>query len=324
MATTSTAFAEAARSVCLALPTTDDPLRVEPQSPEAEDCDLTADERTAINELRSLIAADETNWSEGARREAASHADDFTLMRFNRARPDSNSAALQMYREAMTYRSEHEINKLFRELHPLAPKPWSARQKARHAHYFCGFGGFDRDGAPYFVMRVGQADLGGFSRNPNLLELMMEADACSMEMIFRSVRAGSAATGKFVRARIVVDLTGFSMSTMRHVMIIKQVMKVGPNVFPEGASKVLIVNAPRVFAAAWRIVSPWLPQRSRDKCSLVSCRATPAALDEIIAPEQLPKFLGGTQEESLVALAERVPAEGVMGLDGEVGVVAIS
>lgn len=73
------------------------------------------------------------------------------------------------------------------------------------------------------------------------------------------------------------------------------------------------MNAPRVFAAAWTMVSPWLPQRSRDKCSVFSASATPAALAEAIASDQLPSYLGGTRPEAdvLVARAERIDPEAV-------------
>lgn len=307
---------DAARSVCRAVPSSRDPVRVEPQT--APDGSLSDDERAALKAMRSQVDAEWSTsvWMEAARVEATAHMDDFTLMRFVKSRPGSSRAAVDMFREAMTYRSTERINDLFRELHPLAPQPWSPRQRVRAAHYFGGFGGFDREGAPYFVLRVGQADVGGMSRAPAVLELMMQADAVNMETIFRSVRLCSAATGRFVRVRIIVDLQGFGMSSLRHAGIIKRVMQVGPNVFPEGASKVFLVNAPRIFAAAWTVIAPWLPQRSRDKCSVFSVNATPAALAEVIESDQLPGFLGGTMAEAdtLVARAERIPEDAAVAL----------
>jgi len=303
-------YADAVHTVCLVGPTSDEPLRVDPQA--APDGALSPEDQAAVRELHRLLKEELTNqalWSEGARAEAAAHMDDFTLLRFIRARPDSIFKALEMFRGAMSYRSSHGVNQLFRELHPRAPEPLSERQRASRAYYFNGLGGLDRDGAPYFVYRLGRADLSGFAREPAILALMMEADAVNMETIFRTVRSASAALGTFVRLRVVVDLQGYAMSTLRHAGIIQAVMKVGPQVFPEGASKVLLVNAPRVFAAAWKVVSPWLPQRSRDKCSVISSSATPAALDECIAPEQLPDFLGGTlvHRQTCIGRAESVP-----------------
>ena len=80
---------------------------------------------------------------------------------------------------------------------------------------------------------------------------------------------------------------------MRHIGIIKAVSKIGPPNFPEGSSKVLIVNAPMIFSAMWTMVSPLLPKRTRAKVSISSSRWTSTTLLELIDAEQLPDFLGG-------------------------------
>ena len=304
---TSSAFGEAAHSICCTAPTTSEPLHIAQLAPAGS---LSEEQRRDVRLLHELIEGvisgdDKLPW----RAEARAHMDDFTLMRFIASRPDSVDKALEMYTYAMRWRFEHRINESFCELHPCSPEP-SARQRLARAHYFGGYGGTDRDGAPYFVLRVARADYAAFVREPRLAKLMLEADAVNLETVFRSVRAGSAATGSFVRAMVVVDAAGYSLGLLRHVGFIKAVMAVGPQVFPEGASQVLIVNVPRIFAAAWALVSPWLPQRSRDKVCLLSAAATPAALAERIDASELPRFLGGTrpEEETFVARAEPVPA----------------
>ena len=120
---------------------------------------------------------------------------------------------------------------------------------------------------------------------------------------------------------IIVDARGLSLSTLRHISIIKTVASIGPPYYPEGTHRVLVVNAPRIFAAAWALVSPLLPTRTRNKVSILSASATPAALDEVVAPEQLPAFLGGTkpEEEGTVCQALPVPfgAGAALSDDGE-------
>jgi len=88
---------------------------------------------------------------------------------------------------------------------------------------------------------------------------------------------------------------GLSFSTMRHLGAIRPLVGFGPEFFPEGAYKVLVVNAPRVFASAWSLIAPLLPKRSRDKVSILSAKDSPAALLECIDASQLPRFLGGEQ-----------------------------
>ena len=148
----------------------------------------------------------------------------------------------------------------------------------------------------------------------SLPQLMMDAAAANMEGIFRTVRSCSALSGRFVKCMVIVDMAGLSLSSVRHIGTIKPLVAFGPEFFPEGASKVLIVNAPRLFAGAWSLISPLLPQRSRDKVSIFSAAQSLAAMLERVEPAQLPKFLGGEQPEErcFVARAEPVPTQEVL------------
>ena len=314
----------AATSICFTPPSlTPAPLRVDPQR--APPGSLSDANFGRVNELRALIesslAAESClgrPWSAGGRAEAEAHTDDFTLMRYTIARPKSLEEALRMFHESMEWRSDKNVQRLFCELHPLAPP--CARLLARNRFYFGGPGGIARDGSAYFVMRVGAMDLAGLARESQVLDVMMDADAANLELVFRTVRACSAATGSFQRTLCIVDVAGFSLTDLAHISVAKRVMKIGPQIFPEGASKVLIVNAPLVFAAAWKLVSPFLPERSRNKCEILSSWATPAALAEYIEPEQLPAFLGGEQKEdapATVGRAEQVPTDHVIDPEGE-------
>ena len=95
-------------------------------------------------------------------------------------------------------------------------------------------------------------------------------------------------------------------------LVLQAVSKIGPPNFPEGSSKVLIVNAPMVFSAMWVIVSPLLPKRTRAKVSISSSRWTSSTLLELIDAKELPQFLGGERptDDVHIARTETVP-EGV-------------
>jgi hypothetical protein len=62
------------------------------------------------------------------------------------------------------------------------------------------------------------------------------------------------------------------------------------------------------------LVSPLLPQRSRDKVSIWSSSQSLTAMLERVDRAELPVFLGGEQPEErcLVARAEPVPSEEVL------------
>ena len=86
-------------------------------------------------------------------------------------------------------------------------------------------------------------------------------------------------------------------------------MWVGPLGGLRPPRQVLIVNAPAVFSAAWALVSPLLPARTRAKVSILGASASAPALLDLIDATELPAFLGGKRDEAgtMVARAEPVP-----------------
>ena len=49
------------------------------------------------------------------------------------------------------------------------------------------------------------------------------------------------------------------------VRVIKAVAKIGTSYYPEIMKKVFIVNVPWAFTAVWNLVSPLLPEQTRQK-----------------------------------------------------------
>lgn len=278
----------------------------------------------AVVQLRSMITVAREKWlsrppsdesvasGHAVVAEADAHTDDFTLHRFIVSRPESLDAAFEMFSQAMEWRATRGVSSLFVELHPRAADA-SGGRSPRHATarslFYGGFGGFTRDGRPYFIERLGVADLAGYSRHPGAREIVVDAYIAHLETIFRCVRAHSAAAGKFTRCTIVIDCAGLSFSTLTHIGLVKAVSKIGPPNFPEGSQQVVVVNAPVVISAAWALVSPLLPARTRAKVAISSSWATRSVLRELIDDAQLPPFLGGSKAEGLdlIGGAEPVP-----------------
>ena len=281
------------------------PLHISPaRAPEGS---LTPEAAAAVGALKDKLAAEVESWNAAAAAEGAALLDDFTLHRFLLARPESVEAALGMVRTASEWRAERNISRLHAELRPTAEPATSERARLVQRHFYAGRGGVTRDGSPFFIERLGRADLSGYARNPALLALMLDAYAAYLEDVFRSVREASARRGTLVRAIIVVDASGASLSTLRHIGIIKQVASIGPPHFPEGSSRVLIINAPRILAIIWGAISPLLPARTRAKVCFHAEGTTAAALDEIIDAPELPAFLGGVRPDAQCAVPEAQP-----------------
>ena len=85
--------------------------------------------------------------------------------------------------------------------------------------------------------------------------------------------------------------TGYaSLSHLNHVRVIKAVAKIGTSYYPEIMKKVWIVNVPWAFAAVWNLVSPMLPEHTRNKVSIMGKNFLPQLLTEIDASELPPEL----------------------------------
>ena len=87
-------------------------------------------------ELRDLLKAEMASWPAAAAREGHAHMDELTLLRFLQARPAGTSAAAEMFRESMAWRSAdgRGVGRLFAAYHPRAPPTPS--NEAGRAHFY--------------------------------------------------------------------------------------------------------------------------------------------------------------------------------------------
>ena len=98
----------------------------------------------------------------------------------------------------------------------------------------------------------------------------------------------------------IADLEGFSMSNFS-LTYVKVVVSVLQNHYPERLGSVFVVNAPFIFAAAWRMIQPLLDERTRSKIDVLgSSPADVARLHAEVAPDVLERGLGGSHERYAV------------------------
>ena len=234
-----------------------EPLAASKPSNDVSVTPLTDAESSAVRELRERLMSEMPHWQAAAQREAEAHLDDFTLIRFVVARKPSLEDAFQMFKLTMHWRSadEYAIGKVFADHHPAHPDSSSSTLEVARTHFYAGFGGFTRDGAPFLVERLGRADLDGITREGDVvLGVMIDAYCAYLETALRLVRAESFARGKLVKALIIVDAAGVGLSTLRNISVIKKVASIGPQYYPEVTYKVLIVNAPLIASVVWTAV----------------------------------------------------------------------
>lgn len=59
-----------------------------------------------------------------------------------------------------------------------------------------------------------------------------------------------------------------------------------------------IVNAPMLFSGIWAAIKPWIDEKTRNKIVIIGSGFKEKLL-EIIDPENLPEFLGGSSKTDL-------------------------
>jgi hypothetical protein len=242
----------------------------------------------AVIELRQHLheIEDDCNWA------SLDVKDIRLLLCFARARKLNVKAATQMWMASYHWRKEHEPEKLSAGFVPPAVVD----------HYGTGGPfGHDRDGSPIFIDRLGQIDPAGILKHTDNTDDIVECE------IVRSEYLQAITDLACIRDRklhwgitIIMDLTGLGINHLNRggLQVLKRIMHQSDSNYPERAKRVLVINAPAIFSAIWKIVQHFLDPVTREKVQIYGDGATEHLL-RYIAPDQLPAFLGGTATNGL-------------------------
>ena len=93
----------------------------------------------------------------------------------------------------------------------------------------------------------------------------------------------------------ILDLGGSSTKLMKKNVynFVKLASGIAQDYYPEILGRMFIVNTPMLFSVAWKVIRPWLDERTQKKITTEGSKFQPKIL-ELVAPENLPDFLGGT------------------------------
>lgn len=88
-------------------------------------------------------------------------------------------------------------------------------------------------------------------------------------------------------------LTGFNSDGR---WLLQNVAKIMQDCYPETMATYILVNVPRVFFFAWKIISRWLDEEVRNKFIVTTAETQRDVLLEYIKPQWLPAMYGGDCE----------------------------
>lgn len=214
--------------------------------------------------------------------------DDHTLARFLEARKFDDQKATQMIEKLFSWRIEQEVDQIHLFEFPELPQ---VKQVYPH-----GFHKTDRYGRPIYIERIGALDLNRLfeitTEERMLKYYIREYEA----MIKEKIPACAKAAGFPVEQTLtILDLGGSSMKLMSKKVInfVKIASSVCQDYYPEILGRMFLVNTPTLFSMAWKIIKGFVDKKTQKKIATEGSRYQRKLL-ELVAPENLPDFLGGT------------------------------
>eukprot|EP01062_Namystynia_karyoxenos_P020712 TRINITY_DN17831_c0_g1_i1.p1 TRINITY_DN17831_c0_g1~~TRINITY_DN17831_c0_g1_i1.p1 ORF type:complete len:326 (+),score=119.53 TRINITY_DN17831_c0_g1_i1:110-979(+) len=210
---------------------------------------------------------------------------DSCMVRFLRARRMDVAKALDMFRAHVHWRSTNDVDQC---------ASWRfgdpARFKELYPKYFHRT---DRAGNVVFYDRCGRL---------RLKELLSIASVDQMVQYFIQTNeyitwhnlCSDSATVRHVTT--VIDCNGLGWDVVRSPAAfdyVKKISAVSRDHYPESSACIIIVNTPSLFPLVWKVVSAWLPEKTRQKTFIPNSREQRDVLLRFIPEENLPADLGG-------------------------------
>ncbi|XP_050026712.1 SEC14-like protein 2 isoform X1 [Dermacentor andersoni] len=211
---------------------------------------------------------------------------DAFLLRWLRARDFDVAKAERMYRHDLKWRKENGIDDMLQS--------YEASEIVKENYpggvlYPC------KDGRPLWMVPAG-VDFQAFiaSLTP---EVVQRHCTYLMEYTEFLKRSASKEGGKEIQSQyMVIDLEKFSLRNLycwQAVKTLTNVLQTMENHYPECLEKCIVINAPNFFPVLWKMVRPFLTQRTTDKIEVYGKDGWKENVLNIIDAAQLPAYWGG-------------------------------
>nr|XP_050026709.1 SEC14-like protein 2 isoform X4 [Dermacentor andersoni] len=237
--------------------------------------DLSARQQAALDKLREAVADVKK----------PSHTDAF-LLRWLRAREFDVSKAERMYRNDLEWRKENGVDDIFSSY--KIPELVKENFPGAILHP-C------KDGRPMWLIPAG-IDMKAFvaALTPAVVQRHCIYMLEYAESLKRS--ASKEAAAEMETHYLVIDVENFSLRQVyswQAVKTITDMLQMMEDHFPECLEKCIMINAPHFFPIMWKLIRPFLTQRTTDKVEIFAKDGWKERLLEIVDAEILPAHWGG-------------------------------
>lgn len=242
----------------------------------------TDEQNDKVKELRALLIVD--GYEE--------RLDDFTLLRFLRARQFEVDRSHRMFQRCEKWRKEFGTNTVLEDF-VYVEKAKVAKLYPQYYHKT------DKDGRPVYYEELGKVNIPEMykitTQDRMLKQLVWEYENFALYRL----SACSRKAGVLVETSCtILDLAGISISSVYQVFgYVKAASNIGQNYYPERMGKFYMINAPFGFPTAFRMFKPFLDPVTISKIFILGSNYQDDLLKQIPA-ENLPVKFGGKSEVS--------------------------
>lgn len=248
-------------------------------------------ERQRPAEIESLLESlnpEERKTLERFREAVPGSWNDHTLARFLRARKFVFEKALEMFSKYVEWRREQNVDSIGTFDFPEAP--------ALKEIYPHGFHKTDRFGRLIYIERYGFIDMKRIFQITTEERMIRYYIREYESMISYRIPSCCVAAGYRVEQSLtILDLGGSSTKLMKSSVynFVKLASSIAQDYYPEILGKMFIINTPMLFSVAWKVIRPWIDERTQKKITTEGSKYQKKLL-ELVPSENLPDFLGGS------------------------------
>ncbi|MCL4133613.1 UNVERIFIED_CONTAM: hypothetical protein GTU68_044313, partial [Idotea baltica] len=167
-------------------------------------------------------------------------------------------------------------------------------------YYPVGFSGYDKDGFPVWIIPYGRGDMRGLLHSCQKRDYIRYTIQV-LEQSLEDMRDKSKKWGRPInRQSCIFDLENFSIKnvTWKPAMdVILQLVQIYEVNYPEILKHALVINAPKIFTAAYALIKPFMDEVTMSKVRIFGRTGWQEALLEIMDPDQLPAHWGGSMRD---------------------------
>ncbi|VFR02207.1 unnamed protein product [Cuscuta campestris] len=212
--------------------------------------------------------------------------DDHTILRFLRMRGFDKEKAKEVLLNYLKWREEFEVDKICKGF------KFDEYEKVKKC-YPHGFHGVDKHGRPVYIERIGMVDVHKLLK-VTTLERFVKYHVTEQEktLNLRFPACSAAAKKHIASTTSIFDVKDVGMSNFSKNArnLFWKIQKIDSCYYPETLHRLFIVNAGPGFTLLWKLIKPFIEQRTQVKIQVLEDIKN---LAEVIDPSNLPTFLDG-------------------------------